>query len=673
MRKVFRSFISGLLGLLFTTSVALAEEKGKVKEEKEAELEEIVVTATRTERPVEEVPASVTVITKDEIEKMSAKYVDDLLRDIVSAQVYRPAGVTSTMQHVTLRGVPHQRGTLILLDGVPLNDMYYGGVEFNEIPVENVERIEIVRGPASALYGSSAMGGVINIITKKPEREMKGLIEGTYGTMNTWSGRLHLTGTLKEKFGYYLSASRLETDGYYAQIKPEPNWKKRTREHEHYIGKFTYEVDPMSNISFTYSHWHEAAGGGRKYYYGSTFRNRAILGYEKKTEGFNLSANTFFLHEDDYWTYDKSPKYDCVEKKNEKPSNEIGAMMTLTLPVGKGHLFTSGLDYRWFEGESRYDWEVFPFRKTRTEGKQHRAALFFQDEIDLGKLLITLGCRGDWYRSYDGSYHDYDTTEVYKKEEYAAKSSGSINPKLGLVYHLTSSTTLRGLVGRAFNAPYVYYLYHNWGFPGRYWYMGNPELDPEYMMGYEAGVEQRIGEKFKIRFTGFHNDIDNYIGTVYVRTNPVTKEKEYKYQNIDEVESRGLELEAEYRPLKSLTLYANYNYIHAKIEESKKPELKGKRVAREPYNRVNFGFIYDSPKIVTFSVRVRYVGERYDDLENKYPLDGYTTCDIKLTRKIGKFVEASIEIDDLFDEAWQESKLYNAPGRIITGRLKVSF
>ncbi|RLA92715.1 MAG: TonB-dependent receptor, partial [Deltaproteobacteria bacterium] len=148
--------------------VGVAEEAKEMEEE--VELEEVVVTATRHETPVEEVPASVTVITREQIEASSGMRVDDILRKYAGIDVRRPSGFLSHSATVSMRGMGSMPGrTLVLLDGIPLNKADTGTVNWDLLRAEDIERIEIVRGPASALYGSNAMGGVINIITRKPE------------------------------------------------------------------------------------------------------------------------------------------------------------------------------------------------------------------------------------------------------------------------------------------------------------------------------------------------------------------------------------------------------------------------------------------------------------------------------------------------------------------------
>lgn len=159
--------ILGLTGLCFAESAT--------------KLEEIVVTATRTEIEVERAPAVVNVVSKEKLELRSPKSIDEALNDLPGVFVRRGKGLMDTLSAITLRGVPEQKRTLVLLDGIPLNNPYTGNVKFGGFYPEDLERVEVVKGPFSSLFGGYAMGGVVHFITKLPEkREI--VVKGGYGS-----------------------------------------------------------------------------------------------------------------------------------------------------------------------------------------------------------------------------------------------------------------------------------------------------------------------------------------------------------------------------------------------------------------------------------------------------------------------------------------------------------
>lgn len=205
-----------LLAVMFTVlspaKLAIAEEtKDLVK------MKEIVVTATKTPQEMENVPGSVSVVTKEDISKRNIQVLDQTLRELPGVFERRGKGLMDTLAHISLRGLPGKERTAILLDGLPLNDSYTNSVEWAGLPIESVEQIEVVRGPVSALYGGNAMGGVVNIITRMPEKQ-EVLVKAGYGTDQTWSTRLGYGNKVLDKISFRLGAEYLDTDGYPTEL-----------------------------------------------------------------------------------------------------------------------------------------------------------------------------------------------------------------------------------------------------------------------------------------------------------------------------------------------------------------------------------------------------------------------------------------------------------------------
>lgn len=212
---VLRSLLSIIILLIFATPVIAGEKKD------EAKLEEIVVTATRTETAVEEAPASVAVVTKEKIELKAPKTIDQALNDVSGVFVRRGKGLMDTLSSITLRGIPEQKRTLILMDGIVLNNPYTGSVKMGGYYPEDLERVEVVRGPFSSLYGGYAMGGVVQFITKMPEKR-EFIFKTGYGS--SWNRgeamddmrRIYISygDKLWDKLSIFLSYGWQGTNGY---------------------------------------------------------------------------------------------------------------------------------------------------------------------------------------------------------------------------------------------------------------------------------------------------------------------------------------------------------------------------------------------------------------------------------------------------------------------------
>jgi len=660
------------------------------------DLGEVVVTATKTERVIEDVPASVTLIKKEDIEKTTARYVDDVLRNEAGIDVDRgKGGLSSPSTHVRMRGFSHSRAVVVMRDGVPVNRAICGGVKWDEVPVDIVEKIEVVRGAGSSLYGSGAMGGVINIFTKEPEEKFKVSLEEGYGTYNTWESNTSVSGPLGEKLGYVLDYNHLETDGFIPYCGTDAVFKKASidnyREADNVFAKLVYGIDDASSLSLTHSYWDDEVSMGREYNHKDFKRNRTILGYKSKGETFDITANVFYLDEEFVDYLDHKAYFQCgkLAQVRHRPGKDTGFNLSLSFPLTESQVFTTGLDYRWAKMKDLLDGKFkkgtnFKDGYELAEGKQHRASIFVEDEINFDKLIFNLSARADWYKSYDGYHYKKVAGIVEEDEEYSSKDDWEFNPKIGAVYHLSEATTLRGSIGRAFQMPYLYSLYATTECPPGKENVGNPDLDPEYTMAYELGIDQKIGENATIRLTGFYNDIDDYMETPYWKT--TSGKKQYKWSNIDEVVTAGVELEGEYKLTPEISLFANYTYLETKINKFNDPPgasqgslytssaYKGNELPDQARHKVNWGLTYSNPKILTVSLKCRYVGSRFDDLENTKKLESYLTADLLLSRKITDFMELSLEINDLFDESWQEDKDWLvSPGRTFMGRVKLVF
>jgi iron complex outermembrane receptor protein len=210
-KRIGKVFLLLVIGLTFALAqLSLAEE------EKVYELGRIVVTATRTESQMGDVPASVSVVTKEDVENSTAHFADQALKSVSGAYQKR-SKFMDIASSVTLRGFSGDERTLIMLDGQSLNDAYSSGVQWPSIPTENIERIEVVKGPFSSLYGANAMGGVINIITKTPKKRQITIKSG-YGTYHTFCSHLDYTDMFLKRFGFYLSVDNKSTNGYRNQL-----------------------------------------------------------------------------------------------------------------------------------------------------------------------------------------------------------------------------------------------------------------------------------------------------------------------------------------------------------------------------------------------------------------------------------------------------------------------
>jgi outer membrane cobalamin receptor len=468
--------MKGKRGLMILVSVAvlfLWPQISRAEEEKVFDLGEVVITPTRTPKLLGDVSLHTTVITKEEIAKSGARNIGEVIERETGVKVdsYGAIGASTT---VSMRGSSSKQ-VLVLIDGQRMNCIRGGDVNFAEFPLlEYIERIEIVRGPGSALYGSGAMGGVINIITKDPPKKPKTTFSSSYGTHRT---QIHsFTHGMKiKKFGYFLSGRGTESQGHRAN--------SAYRGHD-IFGKFTYDLTDWSKLILEGEYYNGEVGTpGKKAGWKAndpdnrlhTHRVWGSLGWKAKLgERSNLSLKG----------YGKEEKLKDIT--HTKPPithrmDTLGGEAEYSVKIGKRNRLTLGADLH----EDRLD-SIQPGKRAPIRHDLTTQAYWIQDEIKICEpLTFTIGSRWD--------YHPAFGTE------------GS--PKASLLYKVTKKTALRASGGKAFRAPTLDDLYAN--IPGMG--VGNPDLKPEKAWAWDIGIDQIFTKNLLGKLTFFRREVDNLI------------------------------------------------------------------------------------------------------------------------------------------------------------------
>jgi len=639
------------------------------------DLGEVSVTATKTERKVSDVPASINIITEKDIENSVALSANEILKNVAGLNIRNSMGLMSvdTSNKVYMRGFGGSDArSLVLIDGVPMNDPYTGAVDWNQIPMSSIKRIEVVKGSGSSLYGSNAMGGVINIITKKP-KEQKTDITLSYGSMNTKIGSISTTGKVG-KFGYFFSGQMAKSDGYITDVatNQKENSIKRGVERENANIKFTYDIDDTSDITASYIYYHNQDVGALDVPSGYNPYEKTMHTLQATYAKFfdNLSDMKITIYskpgENSYDSLKYNATYQTeLQYKDEGKNDDYGVTAQYTIPIGD-HIITAGVDMKnsYAEKKDIYATSGTIFKK----GSQDYYGIFAQDEWFINKqFILNIGGRVDYYKNHSGEMHD----EVNSIDtNYQEKTFNAFSPKIGAVYHATKSTSLRASIGKAFRAPTVSDLYSNWVYYSNV-YAGNPNLDPETVISYEIGVDQKIGDG-NIHITAYRSDAEDFIYSIDPLDPLSTNYKEKT--NVGEVEIQGVEFEVDYTFTDALKVMANYTYNESKIKKFEaNSALEGKYLTYIPKNKASVSIEYMNPKIINIIASGRYVGKRYSDDANteSSAYESYTLFDLKLSKKITKNSELEVSVDDLFDRGYIE--YHNSPGRVVTARLKMSF
>ncbi|QHG90555.1 TonB-dependent receptor [Sulfurimonas sp. CVO] len=640
------------------------------------DLGDVSVTATKTERKVADVPASISIVTQKDIENSVASNANEILKNVAGVNIRNSMGLmsTSTTNKIYMRGFGGTDArSLVLLDGVPLNDAYGGAVEWTQVPMDSIKRIEVVKGSGSSLYGSNAMGGVINIITKKPQKQQTN-VNLSYGSMNTKIGSISTTGKI-DKFGYFLSGQMAKSDGYIADLESnqKDNTIKRGVEKANANLKLTYDIDDSSDVGVSYNYMDrkttgvlDIPGGYNPY---KNSMSTTQINYSKFFENSSDMKVTIYnkMGENSYDSlvyHATNPTQ--IKYKDEGETSDYGATLQYTLPLGN-HIITTGLEGKKSSAE-KIDTYLSNSATITTEGKQDYYAFFGQDEWFINeKFIVNIGARLDYYKNHGGKMYD-EVNNVYT--DHATKSFNAFSPKIGLVYHLTENTSIRTSIGKAFRAPTVSDLYRDWISYEKV-YAGNANLDPETVISYEIGVDQKIGNG-NIHITAYRSDAEDFIYSIDPLDPSSTNYKEKT--NVGEVEIQGIEFEADYAFTDAWKLLANYTYNESKIKKFEaNSALEGKYLTYVPKNKASVSIEYMNPNFINIVASGRYVGKRYSDDMNSESsaYESYTLYDLKLSRKITKNSQFEVSVDDLFDKGYIE--YYNSPGRVVMATLKMSF
>ncbi len=694
-------------------------------------LDDIVVTATRTEKELAEVPASTSVVTKETIEMGNVQVIDQALNDLPGVFDRRGKGPMDTQASITLRGIPGQQRTLIMLDGIALNKAYDGTVSLGGFAVDDIEKIEVARGPFSSLYGGYAMGGVVNMLTKMPDSRTA-TVKGMYGTDNAWGTYVSCGDKLGDKFRVFLSWNYQSTDGYVTDYNVQSGKPtagiggfSMTRSNqgapryligdkgyngwynEGYTVKVGYDFDRTSRLRLTYirsqyeyryddPNTYLVNGTGNPVYKygavqestflggpGGTTQNIYDISFEKEFSSFKAKASVNLNDYEKSWyttpgTTAATTRSGGPGTVSSTPSRAYGGDLQFIIPAFKVHTFTVGgsFKYSWSDTEenSLTYWKDEDSKTNlsyQSRGKDRTLALFVQDEIALRKdLTLYLGLRQDWWRTYDG--YAYDAGKAGYPKHFGPSAYASISPKAAVVYTPFTGTTLRASAGKAFRPPTIYELYRTWTSVSGITYASNPDLKPEKSFSWDIGFEQKLWKGFQLKGAYFESYIEDLIYSTTVTSTYQTK------VNAGKADIKGFEVEGRQKFDFGLALFANYTYNNATMRDNDaNPDSEGKRLTFVPREMFNVGFETQQGPFLARCVG-RYVGKRYSDDLNRDRTNGvylsydpYFVVDAKVSYDITKFIRASLAVDNIFDRDYFSS--YQAPGRKWYGELKIRF
>ena len=621
MRRVgVVAVIVGMMCFLLSQSGWAGDKKTSSKGKEAVELKEIVVTATRTPHLLKDVPVETVVITRKDIERSSAQTVSDLLKDVPGIFIRAENVPGISAWRAKIRGLDFNSGYgLVLINGQRVKGGGMGeyGIGLNQIPLEMIERIEIVKGPSSVLYGSDALAGVVNIITRSAPKKPSFGLEAASGTHNARIGNAWFGGQ-KGKIGGVINLNHEESDcGKYGY--------RSGRKEDYYRNRLdsNYFLDLSKNIKLSLGVNVEDWDRKRRYTKSGVRRHT-----EKKKYRFSPGLNVKFrdgstLKVQGYWfdwdfkTKETGGSSHFTPRRGDMYYKQAEAQYTR--PVGEHHLFTGGAE--WLEEKLDYNLST---RAIITN------SAYLQDEINftLGKpVTVVLGGRVDDNSTFGSEFC----------------------PKVSLMVEATPNTRIRASVGRGFKSPNIRQLYYDQPFHhGTYWFKSNPNLDAERSWGYSMGVEQSFGKRCLFSLDLFRNDIKDKV--VWEETDEtIYGEPVKEAKNVAKCHTQGVEVSLKARLLPGLSTILGYTYLDTEDEETHKD------LTYCPKNTFSARVIYEYvPWGITASMGTQYVGEMYKNTKNTKKTDDYFLTDLKLTKKVTKYAAVSLEGNNIFNTDYGE-------------------
>lgn len=615
-----------LLFSIFITVIANHSRAEEPSTEEIPTLEPVVVTATRTEVPLRETAASITVIDQKTIQEKHLITAADALREVPGLDVVQQGGLGATTTVFT-RGT-NSAHTLVLVDGVPVNSPNSGAFDFANLTVENIERIEVIRGPQSTLYGSDAIGGVIQIFTKKgqgPPTTTLSLEAGAYQTFRETAG---LSGST-ERFDYSLSAGRVDSRGFSRADRRAGNAEDDGYGNNTLSSRLGFNLTEKTRIEWTarYTNAESDLDGCDPVTFVCPVDDPNFVQKERSWVTA-LGLTTTLV---DGWNQHLRVGYDSDQLRLTDPDTAFNNASFDTsrkwvdwrhdLTLSRQDLLTVGYEYNAQRGEG----EGFD------EATVNNGFYAFNQFRPL-PFVLNLGVR------YDHNNRFGDDTTYKVETAYLIDATHS---------------KIRAAYGTGFHGPTIVDLF----FPGA----GNPTLDPERSRSVEAGFEQALSnDRMHFGVTYFQNRIRDLIVFVFDTTTFAGKP-----ENIGRAKTNGWELELSAKPTERVLLSANYTLMNTLDEET------GAELIRRPRHRAGGSLTVRPIDPLRLVLQARYVGKRFDF--GGVPMGGYTVFDLAGTYAVHKNVALFARVENLLDRKYQEVTGYGTAGLSGYGGVTVTF
>jgi outer membrane receptor protein involved in Fe transport len=629
--------------------------------------EQVMVSATRAGVRLAETPGSAILLTSVDVTATPALRLDDALRQVPGFSLFRRSGsrtANASAQGVSLRGLGGSASSraLVLGDGIPLLDPFGAWVYWDRVPRAAISSVEVVRGGASNLYGSSALGGVVQVITKQPEARAFA-VDGSLGNeltpeLSAW------TGSRVGQWDYSLATEMFRTDGFILvpdSVRGSVDTPANSEDATVYA-RVGHQLGANGRAFLRGNFYTESRNNGTRLQVNDTRIGEGAAGLDKPF-GANdsLSARLY----GDVTAYNQTFSSVAPNRNSETltdlqhvPEQVVGGGAQWTHVLGKSQTLIGGGDLNEVIGASNEILLTGTNKARDGGGRQRTLGLFGEDIFHRAKWTVIAAARVDDWKNFRGILTTVPVTGPPVVTNYPERTDVALSPRLSVLRTISDHVSVTGSVYRAFRAPTLNELYRTFRV-GNVLTLNNAALNAERLTGAEAGVNVTSwGGRLSTRGTFFWSDIVDPVANVTLTTTPtlITRKKE----NLGRTRSRGVELDGTMRVSGDVQISAGYAYTAATVVSFPgNPggvDLVGLDVAQVPRNVFTWEARYWNPSRVLLSVTGRFVGKQFDDDQNQFPLDRFYTMDAQVGRAVTRNVEIYGAVENLTNQRYQVAK-----------------
>ncbi len=638
--------------------ITTAREPLRIRLEPAPVIERILV-ADNAER-IPSTPLSQFALTQNEISLAGALTLDDVLRQVPGFSLFRRSGgltANPTSQGVSLRGVGANGASraLVLFDGVPLNSPFGGWVYWNRLPRVSVESVQVYNGATSDLYGSGALGGVINIkSTTSPATFLDFEISGGNEVTGATSFR---GGKQSGEWGLQFSSQALHTDGYV--LVPED--QRGPVDTPAGTGDLTGSLTLSRNLTqnghgfVRLSSFGESRRNGTPIQLNDTRISSIDLGFDwsdavsvrlyGSKENFNQNFSAVAVDR----------RSESLTNRQRNPSQQVGFAFQWRNSVGNHQTISAGAEGRDVRGHSAET----TFNNSRVTafvdagGRQDSLGFFASDSIQFRSWFFNVGARIDRWKNSRGFSNRIPVTGLPSLNDFPDRSETAFSPRISVMKRFDHGLSLSASAYRAFRAPTLNEMYRNFRV-GNVVTNANAALKAERLTGGDAGIGvERLGGRLFVRSNFFWSEIDDSVANVTLSTTPalITRQR----QNLGTIRARGIEVSAVTRFGKHWEISSEYLLTDSTVLRfPANRNLEGLLVPQVPRHQFNFQVTYASSAWLV-GTQGRFVSKQFDDDQNTLPLDGFFTLDAEVSRRISEHVRLFAAFQNLTGSRYQIS------------------